>query len=219
VTWAGHTSDVPADLHPDLLERWVALLAPFEAGEAGRALLLRWSEPHRRYHDVAHLRAVLDRVDALASVAADLVAVRLAAYFHDAVYDPRSADNEARSAHVALATLAGMGYDAARAEEVARLVRVTAQHRPDVFDWDAAVLCDADLAVLAGDPEHYAAYASGVRVEYGHLSEAAFAAGRAEVLRGLLDRPQIFSTPPGQAQWEERARHNLAGELILLGAT
>lgn len=200
----------------DLLDRWSALLEPLAAIEAGRALLQRWAEPHRHYHVVAHLRAVLDRVDELASATEDVDSVRLAGYFHDAVYDPTRVDNEERSAKLALAVLADVGLDPARAREVARLVLVTAEHRADPADREAAVLCDGDLAVLAAGPEEYAAYASGVREEYRHLSEASFKAGRANVLRGLLGRPQIFTTWQGQDWWEERAQHNIAAELTLL---
>jgi predicted metal-dependent HD superfamily phosphohydrolase len=52
-------------------------------------LLARWSEPHRRHHDGAHLREVLDAVTLLAEhgLVFDRDAVDLAAWFHDAVYD------------------------------------------------------------------------------------------------------------------------------------
>jgi predicted metal-dependent HD superfamily phosphohydrolase len=52
-------------------------------------LLARWSEPHRRHHDGAHLREVLDAVTLLAEhgLVFDRDAVNLAAWFHDAVYD------------------------------------------------------------------------------------------------------------------------------------
>ncbi|MBK3554713.1 hypothetical protein JHN51_33970, partial [Streptomyces sp. MBT61] len=41
-------------------------------------------------------------------------------------------------------------------------------------------------------------------------------AGRAAVLRQLLDLPRLFRTSYGAAEWEARARHNLATELELL---
>ena len=53
---------------------------------AGDDLVSRWQAPERRYHDVEHLAEVLDGVDALAPFARDVAAVRLAAWFHDAVY-------------------------------------------------------------------------------------------------------------------------------------
>ncbi|MBK3534429.1 hypothetical protein JHN48_33635, partial [Streptomyces sp. MBT72] len=65
-------------------------------------------------------------------------------------------------------------------------------------------------------PQEYAAYAAQVREEYGFVPDEAFRAGRAAVLRQLLDLPRLFRTSYGAAEWEARARHNLATELELL---
>lgn len=180
-------------------------------------LLARWSEPQRRYHTVDHLLAVLDRVDELAEHADDADAVRFAAWFHDAVYRPDRSENEERSAHLAERALPELGIDQARTAEVARLVRLTVGHDPAPGDWNGEVLCDADLAVLAGSPEGYAAYAAAVREEYGFVPDDAFREGRAAVLRQLLELPRLFRTPYGRDHWETAARRNLTTELGLLG--
>ena len=158
------------------------------------AVVGAWSEPHRRYHDLAHLAAVLGLVDQLAASATDPAAVRLAAWYHDVAYDPRRSDNEEVSAARAGIGLLGLVDDATVAE-VARLVLLTAGHDPEADDANGAVLCDADLAVLASPPPAYAAYASAVRAEYGHLSDAEFTAGRIAVLEHLLALPALFRTP------------------------
>jgi predicted metal-dependent HD superfamily phosphohydrolase len=197
----------------DLLPRWPGP----GPEEIGRDLLRRYAEPHRRYHTTEHLAAVLDGVDELAAEADDADSVRLAAWFHDAVYDPARGDNEERSAVLAERTLAGAGLPPAEIAEVARLVRLTTTHDPAEDDRNGAVLCDADLAILAADPERYAAYAAAVREEYAAVPDEAFRAGRAGVLRGLLDLPALFRTPAGHERWEAAARHNLETELMLLG--
>ncbi|MEU7168463.1 hypothetical protein AB0A70_28105 [Streptomyces morookaense] len=179
-------------------------------------LLARWSEPQRRYHTVTHLAAVLDHLDDLASYADDIDIVRLAAWFHDAVYRPDRSENEERSAHLAERALPELGIGSAVTEEVARLVRLTFTHNPEPGDRNGEVLCDADLAVLGGPPVVYAAYAAEIRQEYGFVPEADFREGRAGVLRELLDLPRLFRTPLGHERWERTARHNLRGELELL---
>jgi predicted metal-dependent HD superfamily phosphohydrolase len=191
------------------------------AGDSGTsrtewaALVEAWSEPHRRYHDLAHLAAVLGIVGELAGAAADPDAVRLAAWYHDAVYDPRRDDNEQRSAARARAGLRGL-VDPARVAEVERLVLLTAGHDPQPGDADGAVLCDADLAVLASPPDAYAGYASAVREEYRHLPDEAFAAGRAAVLEQLLALPALYRLPAVAERWTARARANMTAELSLL---
>ncbi|WSR28418.1 hypothetical protein OG974_19575 [Streptomyces sp. NBC_00597] len=181
-------------------------------------LLAAWAEPWRRYHTTAHLADVLARIDVLAPHAADPAAVELAAWFHDAVYRPDRSENEERSAALAERALPELGIDAARTAEVARLVRLTVTHAPVPGDTNGEVLCDADLAVLAGGPDAYAAYVAAVRAEYGFVPEDAFRTGRAAVLHQLLALPRLFRTPYGSAHWEAPARRNLAAELADLSA-
>ncbi|MEU7409645.1 hypothetical protein AB0B40_09980 [Streptomyces sp. NPDC042638] len=180
------------------------------------ALLVRWQEPQRRYHTVAHLTAVLDHIDVLETYAADPDAVRLAAWFHDAVYLPERSENEERSARLAERALPEAGVPDATTAEVARLVRLTVTHDPADDDRDGQVLCDADLAILAAPPSAYAAYTAEVREEYHFVPNDAFRAGRAAVLRQLLGLPRLFRTPYGQEEWEATARYNLTGELEML---
>ncbi|MEU2425090.1 hypothetical protein ABZ619_29420 [Streptomyces sp. NPDC007851] len=179
-------------------------------------LLRRWQEPQRRYHTLAHLAAVLDHVDVLEEYADDPDLVRLAAWFHDAVYAPDRSENEERSARLAERALSEAGVSGAGTAEVARLVRLTVSHDPAPGDRNGEVLCDADLAILAAPPAAYAAYTAEVREEYHFVPSDAFRAGRSAVLRQLLDLPGLFRTPYGRAEWEPTARYNLTAELEML---
>ncbi|WP_329065145.1 HD domain-containing protein [Streptomyces sp. NBC_01429] len=180
------------------------------------ALLARWAEPWRRYHTAAHLTAVLEHVDTLAGYADAPDLVRLAAWFHDAVHRPDRSENEERSARLAERALTEAGLSEDRTAEVARLVRLTASHSTAPDDRDGAVLCDADLAILATGPAAYAAYAAAVRAEYGFLPDETFRAGRADVLERLLALPGLFRTQYGVREWEARARGNVTEELRTL---
>ena len=142
--------------------------------------------------------------------------VRLAAWFHDAVYLPERSENEERSARLAERALPEAGVPAARTAEVARLVRLTVGHDPADDDPDGQVLCDADLAILASPPSAYAAYTAAVREEYHFVPNEAFRTGRAGILRQLLDLPRLFRTPYGASEWEATARYNLTSELEML---
>jgi predicted metal-dependent HD superfamily phosphohydrolase len=179
-------------------------------------LLARWQEPQRHYHTLTHLTAVLDHVDVLEKHAEDPDVVRLAAWFHDAVYLPDRSENEERSARLAERALPEAGVPDARTAEVARLVRLTVTHAPADDDRDGQVLCDADLAILAAPPSAYAAYTAAVREEYHFVPNDAFREGRSAILRQLLALPRLFRTPYGAAEWEATARYNLRGELEML---
>jgi predicted metal-dependent HD superfamily phosphohydrolase len=222
------TAPRPYEAHPAhdaLRARWSTALVTVRGSAAGpdpapyaEELLARWAEPQRRYHTTGHLVAVLDRIDVLEAHAADPAVVRLAAWFHDAVYRPDRSENEERSAALAERALPEAGLAPEPTAEVARLVRLTVTHDPQPGDTNGEVLCDADLAILAASPQAYAAYAAAVREEYGFVPDAAFRAGRAGILRELLALPALFRTPHGAAHWEATARRNLGTELELLSA-
>lgn len=174
-------------------------------------LLAAWDRPG--YHDLLHLTEVLDRLDQLAGAGADLdaTAVRLAAWFHDAVYDG-GADDEERSAQWAERAL-----PPAYVDEVARLVRMTVHHRPADDDAAGCALSDADLAILAAPRERYDTYAAGVRADFAHVHDADFRAGRRAVLQDIADKPHLFHTAEGRELWEAPARANLEREISELG--
>lgn len=170
-----------------------------------RELIARWSQPHRHYHDLAHLQACLDEID-------DPVVV-LAAWGHDAVYDPRSPANEERSALLLTHLLHRCGVPPATITEVARLVRLTKGHAVEPGDERGMLLADADLAVLARPWPGYLSYVNAVRREYAHVPDELWRAGRAAVLHSLLDLPAMFHLHPER---EQPARANLRRELAEL---
>ena len=204
-------------------ERWDAALDAVGATRGDRAgayadLVAHHEGPGRFHHDLAHASTVVDAVLGLHSAGDAWAPVVLAAWFHDAVYDataPRGA-NEGASAVLATRTLTDLGATATAVGEVARLVCLTVDHRPATGDRNGALLCDADLSVLADIEEVYDAYVAGVRAEYGHVADADWTNGRRAVLRSFLDRPTIYRTLAGREQWESRARINISRELSQL---
>ena len=180
------------------------------------ALVSAYGDPVRGYHDLLHLTEVLDRIGELTAAGTldDGPEVRLAAWFHDGVYDGQRGDED-RSALWAEEALA----DTDHAVEVSRLVRLTEHHDPTDDDLPGQVLCDADLAILAAPPERYDAYVTGVRRDYAYVSDTDFAVGRRAVLRDLASRGRLFHTSYAREHWEPAARANLARELAGLTVT
>ena len=208
-------SSSPADLSAELIARWNDTLPHQE--EMGAVLLARYAEPHRRYHTAEHLARVLRTIDELAGDH-DLFLVRLAAWFHDAVYviPPGQLPNEEASARLALRELSRAGLEQEDLTQVARLVRLTATHQPGSRDPEGELLCDADLAILAAPPEEYATYVAAIRAEYARVPEHEFVAGRLEILTRLADG-EIFRSGKGRGL-TEAARANLQAECEALEA-
>lgn len=213
----------------DLWHRWGGLAAhvlPRTSPEVGRAwrhlgsdLLTRWAQPHRHYHDTAHLYDVLLSLDTLLQVGERVDApVLVAAWFHDAVYEGRPQQDEEDSARLAETALLQVGARDEVIGEAARLVRVTIDHdvaggAGEAADHAGAVLVDADLSILAAPAKRYDAYTQAVRREYAHVPDEAFRQGRGDVLARFLSRDRLFHTRAGRQRWEDAARANINAEL------
>ncbi|MGC3953746.1 MAG: DUF4031 domain-containing protein [Propionicimonas sp.] len=199
----------PSQVLAGLRRAWADLL-PGETA-LGEELLARWQQAHRVYHDVRHLAQALAAAQ-LVSGGEPGRAVRLALWFHDAVYDLRPGLDEEASAQLATSRLAGL-LPADEVAEVARLVRLTAEHTVAPDDPAGAVVVDADLSVLGLPAGRYHVYVRDVRQEYRALSDAEFREGRTRVLRRLLALEPLFHTAIGRSHWQVAAAGNLADEL------
>jgi predicted metal-dependent HD superfamily phosphohydrolase len=186
------------------------------ARDLGARLVASYAHPERGYHDTRHLAEVLERLQELSAhdEEFDRLAVVLAAWFHDSVYDAQP-DAEKRSAAWAAEALSSV-VEPALVDEVVRLVLVTEHHRPADHDANGCALSDADLAILAAPRERYDEYVAAVRREYAHVPDADFAPGRAAVLRDLLAKPHLFHTAYARERWEAAARGNVEAELVEL---
>ena len=239
----------PEKIRPRLLRAWEAAFAPrlntprlkhveapavsqaqltAQVAELGESLLQAWEQPHRAYHHSGHLSQMLtdlDRLYAQRTQGSTPLALVLAAWFHDAVYEGAPGEDESRSEQLASASLeplvtAGLltGHEL---QMVSLLVRATATHElPESADLpvgyepeDIQFFLDADMAILAADSARYRRYLRGVRSEYSHCDDEAFRAGRTTFLRSILGRKRIFLSEQAMQLWEEPARANLRAEL------
>src|SRR5690625_230797 len=189
------------------------------------ALLERWDEDHRHYHDLTHLMSVLKNIEYLERLGEPMGpfprAVKLAGWFHDAIYraDPMHdpGQDEEDSARLAERVLPELGVPGPEILETARLIRLTFTHDPYDEDAGGQVLCDADLEVLARNSGGYQRYREGIRQDFSKVSDEDFASGREKFLRRMLARNPIFNTATGRRRWERPARRNLMSELYPRG--
>jgi predicted metal-dependent HD superfamily phosphohydrolase len=199
--------------------RWRQLMdrlgaEPAAAGGVMAELVAAYGDPGRHYHTLGHITELLGRLDRHSQDIADRDAMELAIFFHDAVYDPLRADNEAASAALARERLSALGLDARRVARVEDLVLATRHHEPagGAGDTDLDQFVDFDLAILASPRETYGAYARAIRAEYAAVPDERYQAGRRRVLEGFLAR-HIYRSAHLRALWEADARANLAWEI------
>lgn len=177
-----------------------------------------YAQPPRAYHGFSHAEDVLRHVADVAAGPGWLQPneVHLAALFHDAVYHPGAADNEARSADLAASAIAAWLPDAGiDTPRVRHLILLTARHgalQPhDVdADADAALFLDCDMAILGATPARFDAYDAAIAIEYRDvLPPDAFRHARRRFLQRLLDAPRIFLSDFFHARLDAAARDNL----------
>lgn len=205
--------------HPGLAARFAALWRRVGCADDGSAvfgaLWDAWGEPHRHYHDREHLLDCLQQLDRSPPTEADRDLAEVALWFHDAVYVPRAADNEERSAEWATRVLRECGAPAGQAERVAALILQT-DHAGPSDNPTGALVCDVDLSILGRSAPEFAEYERRIRSEYQRVPDPLYRVGRAAVLRGLLARDHLFQTEHFRRSYEERARVNLRDSLAAL---
>ncbi|MBI5434616.1 MAG: N-methyl-D-aspartate receptor NMDAR2C subunit [Planctomycetes bacterium] len=175
-------------------------------------LVARYREPQRHYHTLQHLEECLAEFARARALAERPAEVELALWFHDAIYDVRGSDNEARSAVWARDALLDAGAARDAAERVHELVMAT-RHDAEPVSADARLLVDVDLAILGAPRERFEEYEAQVRAEYAWVPLFLFRTKWREILSVFLARPRIYSTESFHARLEARARENLARAL------
>lgn len=181
------------------------------ASDVWQQLATFYAEPVRSYHNLHHVEAMLTDLE---HVDPGNIAMTMAIWFHDAIYNPKAADNEIRSAAF-FETSFGRFLDSKLAEDVVRLVNATDYSRRRSGNQDEDLMRDIDLSILAAGPADYVNYCQAIRSEYSHVSEADFSRGRRSILLKFLEAPVFRS--PGFVSREENARLNIQAELERLG--
>lgn len=178
----------------------------------------RYSEPHRYYHALFHIVDGLAQLPEALAEADDPSALMAAWLLHDAVYDARADDNEARSAQLAAAMGPRWGLSPAQVARAQGLILAT-RHREPPDSPDAERLVDIDLSTLGREPAAFAEYDRDVRREYAHLTEQRWRRGRRAVLQQFLGRGRLYWQPRWQERFQAQAERNLQGALARLEDT
>lgn len=180
-------------------------------------LCTRYSAPERAYHNLSHIENCLAELEGAEGLPSDLDAIRFALWFHDAVYDTTSKDNEEKSAVLACDVARSAMLPDSWIEAVTGLILAT-KHTVPPAGASQQLLVDVDLSILGQDEERFDEYESQIRAEYSWVSAEAFAKGRAEILSSLLARRRLYSTESFRRKFEEKARTNLSRSIAKLAS-
>lgn len=210
------------EMTDDLLIRYRALWQRFGVDDpalpaAGQRVIDAYHAPTRHYHDGAHLRDVLTKLDWARDAVQDTTPedraqmfdiIELALWYHDVVYDATAKDNEAQSRDMMWTDARRFGLSDDIARTAADLIDLTAHHA-QARTLPEKIMTDCDLAILGAHTAAFQKYDAGIRAEYAHVPAPLYQTVRRQVLKGFLDQPQIFKTEAFRTAFEAQARQNL----------
>jgi predicted metal-dependent HD superfamily phosphohydrolase len=164
----------------------------------------------RHYHNVAHVMQCLSEFNKAKQFLRleNMEFVRVALWFHDAVYDTHAKDNEEKSAALAREMLSSQDEDVFMIQEVERLILLTKYHE-NATDLSGKLMVDCDLSILGQNEFNYGRYETYIRLEYDWMFDADFAKGRIAFLEKMLGRPTIFCSDYFIQTYEQQARRNI----------
>lgn len=174
-------------------------------------LLNAYSEPQRYYHTVQHIVECLALFHQIKHQLEDPIAVELAIWFHDAIYDPQATDNEEKSAKLMTQQCFQL-FETAKIHKVYDWIIATKKHLP-ATDQDLNYLLDIDLAILGSSKQRFAEYEQQIQQEYAWVEPALYKLKRAEVLKYFLEMKPLYQTEYFRNLLEDKAKLNLANSL------
>ncbi|MCP4161859.1 MAG: hypothetical protein GY760_17435 [Deltaproteobacteria bacterium] len=197
--------------------RWNTLLKRLcnkKSDEIYNNLIIKYSEKHRKYHNLNHIEYCLSHFDRVKHLLENEDLVEIAIWYHDIIYETSSKTNEEDSAILARDELTGLGLNKDFVDSVYDMIIAT-KHDVVVSDKDTKYLIDIDLAILGADKEVFLEYEKDIRKEYKWVPFFMYKKKRFEVLSGFLDQKFIYNTDYFREKFELKARANLNSSLKL----
>lgn len=180
-----------------------------------------YSQAHRHYHNLNHINRCLSIAEELSEHSLSYrqkTELITAIWFHDAVYNPWSKNNEVLSAELArlYCHRANINHNSIVAAIKATEYHTKDQkfHRDDSIDIDVIhYMLDIDLVGLADPYTKYSEAGEYIRKEYSHLNNDEFYNGRHSFLTNMIKRKRIFYHDSFYESYEYKARENMKLEL------
>lgn len=202
----------------DLAQRWAKMW--HDAGYTDTCrfmfdqLVALYSASGRHYHILAHIEFCLDMFDRFRSVAKDPLAVQLAIWFHDAIYDASRTDNELRSAEFFLQFAELIGLPKETRKNVYRMIIATTHKASDrCRTRDGYLVVDIDLSSLALEWEEFDKNTKEILQEGKDANVSDYESKNRKFLHSIRRRVRIYLIKEFRSAFEQKARTNLRRRL------
>jgi predicted metal-dependent HD superfamily phosphohydrolase len=179
-------------------------------------LVEHYSEKGRAYHNLSHIKTLLDISVTCKTDIQNHQAMFFAIWFHDAIYNTQANDNEEQSAELAVQALTQLGVVEDTIVLVQKMILATKHHKADDLPYDGKLFLDFDLSILGRKASIYKEYSEAIRTEYAWVPQDLYRQGRRKVLSSFLQREKIYYTDQLAEIFEAQARQNIESELAEL---
>ncbi|MBU0666097.1 MAG: N-methyl-D-aspartate receptor NMDAR2C subunit [Nanoarchaeota archaeon] len=201
-------------------ELWLKVGAKSDSSVFYDALFKVHSDKNRHYHDLTHILNSLVEFESCKKFSENPLALEFAIWYHEFVYElpnPIDFSNEEKSAMSAHAVATTTGLNKSFIDKVVDLILVT-NHKTQPKNIDEKLIVDIDLSVFGYSEEEFAAYHEGIRKEYFFVEHDIYCEKRVEVLKGFLNRENIYQTPFFRRKYQKQAKKNLSRAIASLEA-
>ena len=178
-------------------------------------LVLAYSEPHRVYHTLTHIKSCFKIFQDVVHLAKNADALALAIWFHDAVYDIGAKDNEQRSADWFLKESEGLFDDSLR-DLVSSHIMATMHCGEEIKSHDSQIIVDIDLFSFGKPWPEFLRDSEDVRAEKADISDREFYPKQCGFQKFLLEQPRFFQSDYFYRHYEKQARQNLTRFMALI---
>ena len=114
----------------------------------------KYSEKGRFYHNLSHVKTLLNLLEPLKDKIQEHNAIRFSIWFHDVIYNTKRNDNEEKSARLASEMLGKLHVNTETIIFVSDLILATKGHSGNNLSEDAKLFLDMDLAILGMSEEY-----------------------------------------------------------------
>ena len=166
-----------------------------------------YTEPQRHYHTFQHIVECLDLFHQIKEQLNDTIAIELAIWFHDVIYDTKAIDNEEQSAELMQKSCSNL-LASDQIQKVYDWIISTKKHQA-LTDQDLNYLFDIDLAILGNSTARFAEYEQQIQQEYTWVESDLYKLKRAEVLQYFYQMQPIYQTHYFNHLFEDQAKQNL----------
>lgn len=178
-----------------------------------------YTEKHRHYHTLEHLSHCFEEsLRFNFHFFSTPMAIEMAIWFHDIVYDTTSSTNEEDSV-VIMKNACGLiakDNDVIKNDAADMILHSKHLYSKLSASKECAQFLDIDLAILGADDVKFDRYEDDIRKEYEWVPLDIYRPKRIEILQSFLTAPEIYRTKKMRDRLEASARKNIARSIELL---